>query len=79
MILFSELPLLVSERVCGVKISDLSCLASGHNLNPTSEYMAGLQIKGIDVDNNNGPSPKNIIVPKIIPLPQLEEENSWRL
>ena len=32
----SELPMLVEQRVCGVKILDLSCLASGYNSNLTS-------------------------------------------
>ena len=31
-----DLSLLVEERVCGVEILDLSCLASGHNSNLTS-------------------------------------------
>ena len=77
-LLVSELPLLVEQRVCGVKISDLPCLASGYNLNLNYEDMADLQRQGIDVDNNNDPDSENIPVPQNIPLTQMEEENSWR-
>ena len=38
----SELPLLVEQRVCGVEISDLPCLASGHYSDLTFEDMADL-------------------------------------
>ena len=39
----SESPLLVVKMVCVVEISDLSCLASGHNLVLTYEDMTDLQ------------------------------------
>ena len=63
----SELPLLVEQRVCGVEISGLSCLASGHNLNLMSEDMADLWHQGIAVDNSSNPDPENIPVPRNIP------------
>ena len=59
-----ELPLLVEQRVCAVEILNLPCLASGHNLNLTSEEMADLWRQGIAVDDNNGPAPENIPTPK---------------
>ena len=74
----SELPLLVEKRVVCVKISDLLCLASGHNSNLASENMADLQCQGISVDGKNYPVPENILVPKN-PLTPLEAENSWIL
>ena len=55
--IFSELPLLVEQRVCGDEISDLSYLASGHNLNLTSEDMADLQRQGIAVEEEITLSP----------------------
>ena len=64
----SELPLLVEQRVCGVEISDLPCLASGHNSNLTSEDMADLWRQGISVDDNNDPYPGKIPVPGNIPF-----------
>ena len=67
----SELILLVEQRVCGVEILDLPCLASGHNLNLTSEDMADLRRQGISVNNENDPFPKNIPVPRNTPLTQL--------
>ena len=74
----SELLLLVEQRVCGVEISDLPCLASGHNPNLTSEYMDDLSRQGIAVYDDNSPSPENIPVTGNIPLTQLEEDTSWR-
>ena len=68
----SELPLLIEQRVGGVEISDLPCLASGNNSNLTSENVAGLWHQGIAVYNNNDPFSKDITVPENIPLPQLE-------
>ena len=38
-----ELHFLVEQRVSGVEILDLPCLASGHNSNLTSEDIADLQ------------------------------------
>ena len=73
----SELTLLLEQRVCGVEILDLPCLASGYNSNLTSEDMADIRRQVIAVDNNNDPDPSNIISPENIPLPQPEEENSW--
>ena len=65
--------------MCGVEISDLSCLASGHNYNLTSEDMADLRCQGISFDDNNyPPPPEKIHVPGTIPIKQLEEDNSWR-
>ena len=49
----SELPLLEEQRVCGVEIQDLSCLASGHDLNLTYEDIANLWCKGIAVGDND--------------------------
>ena len=72
----SESPLLLEQKVCGVKISYLPYLASGHNLNLSSEDMADLRLQGVAVDNDNNPSPKKSPVPGKSPLPQLEEENS---
>ena len=73
----SELPLLVEKMVCGVEISDLTCLASGNNLNLASEEMADLRRQYIAVDDNNYSSPENIPVTGKIPSSQLEEDNSW--
>ena len=56
---------------------DLPCLASGNNLNLTSEDMADLRRQGIYVDNNNNPDPKTILVPVNITSTQLGYENSW--
>ena len=72
MLTVSELPLLVEKSVRGIEISDLTCLASGHNSNLTSEYMADLWFQDINVDNKNDPVPQNIPVPKNKPLTQLE-------
>ena len=74
----SELPLLVEERVCGVEIMYLPCLASGNNSNLNYEDMDDLRRQGIYVDKNNNPVPVNIPVPRNIPLTQIEEDNSWR-
>ena len=74
----SDLPLLAEQRVCGVEILYVPCLASGHNPNLTSEDMADLRRQGIDVDGGNGPAPEKIPVPGNIPSPQLEEEISRR-
>ena len=63
--------------MCGVEISDLLCLVSGHNLNLTSEDMADLRRQGIAVNDDNEPATENIPVPENTPLTQLEEENSW--
>ena len=63
--------------MCGVEILDLPCLASGNNLNLTSDDMDDLRRQGIDVDDYNYPAPENIPVPKINPLPQLEEDKNW--
>ena len=60
----SELPLLVEQKVCGVEISDLPCLASGRNLNLTSDDMADIQHQGIDFDNDIDPKTKNYPSPK---------------
>ena len=56
----SELHFFVEQRVYDVEIWDLPCLASGHNLNLTSEEMADLWRQGIAVDDNNDPAPENI-------------------
>ena len=77
MLTLSELPLLVEERVCGFEISDLPCLASGHNSSLTSEDMADIRCQGIAVDDDEDPSPENIPVPINIRFTLLEEENSW--
>ena len=37
--------------------------------------MSDLWRQGIAVNDDNNPGPKNILAPKNIPLPQLEEEN----
>ena len=65
----SELPLLVEQRVGGVVISDLPCLASGRNSNLTSDYMADIRRQGVAVDDDNDPTPENIPYE----VPQLEE------
>ena len=70
--------MLAEQRVCGVEISDLSCLVSGHNPNLTSEDMADIQKQGIAVDDNNNPDPENISIPVNTPLTQLEADNSCR-
>ena len=68
----SELPFLVNQRVCGVEISDLPYLASGHNFNLTYEEMSVIRHQGIAVDDDSKPDPGKITVPQNIPLPQLE-------
>ena len=65
--------------MCGVEISDLPCLASGHNSNLNYEDMADLWHQDIAVDDYKNPSPEKIPVPGNIPLPQLEDDNSWIL
>ena len=60
-----------------VEISYLPCLASGHNLILTSEYMADLRRQVISGNDDNNPSPQNIPAPENIPLPQLEEAKVW--
>ena len=62
-----ELPLFIEERVCGVEISDLLCLASGNNSNLTSEDMGNLLRNGIAADGDNDPAPQNIPVPGTFP------------
>ena len=49
----------------------------GIKSNLTSDDMADIRIQGISVNDDIGPSPENIHVPKNITLPQLEENNSW--
>ena len=56
----SELPLLVEQRLCDVEIWELPCLASGNNLNFTSEDMADLWLQVIAVNDDNDPVPENI-------------------
>ena len=73
----SELTLLVEQRVCGVEILDLPCMASGNNSDLTSEDMAYIQRQGIAVNNNNNSSAQNIHVPRNNPLTQLEEGKFW--
>ena len=60
----SELPLLEEQRVGGAEISDLPCLASGRNLNLTSDDMADIQHQGIDFDKDIDPKPKKHPSPK---------------
>ena len=60
----SELQFLAEQRVCGVEILNLPCLASGCNLNLTADDMADLRRQGIAFDDNNGPVPENIPTPK---------------
>ena len=55
-----ELTLLVERRVGGVEFLDLSCVASGMNLNLTSDDMAGIKRQGISADDKNYYSPENI-------------------
>ena len=62
--------------MCGIEISDLPYLASGHILNLTYEYMADLRIQCIAANDNNEISPEKNPVPKTIPLTQLEKENN---
>ena len=70
--LVSELTFLVEQRVCGVEMSDLLCLAAGINSNLISDDMADLQRQGIAMDdNNNNPLPKIIPPPPKNPLPKL--------
>ena len=45
----------------GVEFSNLPCLASWRNLNFTSDDMADIWHQGIDVNDNNNPSPENIL------------------
>ena len=66
---FQSNSLFVGQMVRGVEISDLRCSASGNNSNLASEDIADIRRQGISVDNDNGPFPKNIPVPKIIPSP----------
>ena len=40
--------------------------------------MGDLRRQEISVDDKNDPAPENIHVLENIPLPQLEEGNSWR-
>ena len=79
MLPITELHFLVEHRVCGVEISDLPCLTTGHNSNLTPKGMADILRQGTAVDDENDPAPKNIPVTGNIILPQLEEENSWVL
>ena len=48
----SDLPLLIEQRVCGVEVSDLPCLASGNNFKLTSNGMTDIRSQGITVDND---------------------------
>ena len=64
MLTISKLPFLVEQRVCGVEILDLPCLASGKNPNLTSDDMADLRRQGIAVNDNNNPDPKTIPAPE---------------
>ena len=64
--------------MCGVEISGLPCLDSGHNSNLTSEDMYNLWLQGMSVNDKNEPAPKNIPFPKQIPLTQLEYDSSWK-
>ena len=59
---------MVEQRVCGVEFSDLPRLDSRQKLNLTSDDMDDLQRQGIDVDDENGPSPENI--PYEVPQPE---------
>ena len=58
--------------MCGVEISDLPCLDSGHNLNLTSEEMADIRHQGIAVDDDNDTAPGNI------PVPGKNPYHNWR-
>ena len=51
---------------CGVEISDLPCLVSGHNLDLTSEDMADIHHQGIAVGDSKNPVPETIHVPEKI-------------
>ena len=62
------LPLLVEQRVGGVEIWDLPCLASERNSNLTSDDMADIRSQGIDVNVDNCLSPR-----KPDEVPQMEE------
>ena len=73
-----ELLLLLEQKVCGVEISGLPCLASGHNSNLASEDMADIRRQGIAVDDDNEPDTKNISVLVKTPSTQLEEGKSLR-
>ena len=52
MLTVSDLPLLIEQRVCGVEVSDLPCLASGNNFKLTSNGMTDIRSQGITVDND---------------------------
>ena len=65
---------MVEQRVCGVEFSDLTRLDSRQKLNHTSNDMDDLQQQGIDVDDDNGPSPENIPYE----VPQSEGGYIWR-
>ena len=66
--------LVVKQRVGGVESSDLPCLASGQNLNLTSDDMADQRRQGNAVDDKNDPAPENI--PYEVPHP--ENGYNWR-
>ena len=50
-------PLVAEQRVGGVEFSYLPCLASGQNLNLTSDDMADLRCQVIAVNDDNDPTP----------------------
>ena len=49
-------PLVVEQKVGAVEFSDLPCLASGRNLNLTSDDMAYIRRRSISVDDGNNPA-----------------------
>ena len=57
---------MVEQRLGGVEISDLPCLASGQNSNFTSDDMADLRRQGIAVDDNSDPVPEKLLPPKAL-------------
>ena len=63
----SELLFFVEQRVSGVEILYLPCLASGHDLNLNYEDMADLQRQFSAVDDNNNPVLKTFLSPETSP------------
>ena len=59
--------LVAEQRVGGIDFSSLPWLASGRNLNLTSNDMVDLRHQGITVDDENYPSAENI--PDGVPQP----------
>ena len=55
-----QAPLVLEQRFGGVDFSYLSYFDSGWNSNLASYEMTGLRCQGMDVDDDNYPSPKNI-------------------